>query len=90
MLNNLKIETYFSLKIKEILLEITKETDFIIKEIIVDFYLKGKTNKEVLNNYPISESSYYRLKNQILNLVYDFLIYYRYVSLKDILDEKIM
>ena len=62
-----------------------------IREIIwAEEDVKGRTDREVLSDIPISESSYYRYKRKFEEKLYELFIVDGYVSREEILKNKIM
>ena len=62
----------------------------LIREIIVDLYLRGKCDLEIITKIPMSESTYYRTKRSIEETLFQLFILDGDVSLIDILDAKIL
>ena len=63
------------------------ENNEIIKIIIKDHIYKGKSNKELVELLPVSESDYYRLKNQLIDKIYHLLILDNKVTRDEILND---
>ena len=63
------------------------EKDEIIKTIIKEHIYKGKSNKELIELLPVSESDYYRLKNQLIDKIYHLLILDNKVTRDEILND---
>ena len=63
------------------------ENNEIIKIIIKDHIYKGKSNKELVELLPVSESDYYRLKNQLIDKIYHLLILDNKVTRNEILND---
>lgn len=57
--------------------------------IINKFYFGGLTDKRILVDEPLSESSYYRLKRKLEESIYELLILYGYVSEDEILNQMV-
>ena len=75
-------------KIHSYLSEIYRyENDEVIKVIIKEHVYKGKQNKEVIELLPVSESDYYRLKNQLIDKIYHLLILDNKVTRDEILND---
>ena len=71
-------------KLKEYLNIVYEVNDEIVKQIIENNYLNKKTDKIVIQELPISEATYYRIKKEILNILYELFILDGYVDRKDI------
>lgn len=63
------------------------ENNEIIKGIIKEHIYKGKLNKDVIDLLPVSESDYYRLKNQLIDKIYHLLILDNKVTRDEILND---
>ena len=63
------------------------ENNEIIKIIIKEHIYKGKSNKELVELLPVSESDYYRLKNQLIDKIYHLLILDNKVTREEILND---
>ena len=63
------------------------ENNEIIKIIIKEHIYKGKSNKELVELLPVSESDYYRLKNQLIDKIYHLLILDNKVTRDEILND---
>ena len=63
------------------------ENNEIIKIIIKEHIYKGKSNKELVELLPVSESDYYRLKNQLIDKIYHLLILDNKVTRNEILND---
>ena len=75
-------------KIHSYLSEIYRyENEEVIKVIIKEHVYKGKQNKEVIELLPVSESDYYRLKNQLIDKIYHLLILDNKVTREEILND---
>ena len=75
-------------KIHSYLSEIYRhENDEVKKVIIKEHIYKGKQNKEVIELLPVSESDYYRLKNQLIDKIYHLLILDNKVTRDEILND---
>lgn len=77
-------------EIKAVLQTIMKtEGDVYIKKIIKENFLRGRKDKSLLMDLPITESSYYRIKRHIEEKVYELYIIKGYVTEEEILQNKI-
>ena len=56
---------------------------------IEESVIEGKTDKKVLRDLPLSESSYYRYKRKFENKLYALLIVAGFVTCEEILNAKI-
>ena len=65
------------------------EQDPIFSEMIKRSVLEGKSDRAVLQELPMSESSFYRQKRKFENKLYALYILVGYVSRNEILEEKI-
>ena len=65
------------------------ENDAIVKTIIKMNIRKRENDKRVLQNIAVSESTYYRLKRQIVEKIYNMYVILGEVKLKEILSEQI-
>ena len=69
---------------------IDQEKNDIFMRMINESVGLGRSDKEVIMDLPISESSYYRYKRKFEEKLYDIYIYTGNVSRQEILDAKIM
>ena len=69
---------------------IQAEEDVLLSETIEESVVKGRTDREVLSDIPISESSYYRYKRKFEEKLYELFIVDGYVSREEILKNVIM
>ena len=72
--------------IQEIILN---EKDEYFSKIIIDCYLKGRKDKSILSDNPISESTYYRWKRRFEDKIYQLFILEGVVSKNEIINNKI-
>ena len=75
-------------EIFDILKSIYEYGDWIVKRVIEENYFKDSNKKNPMNNLPISEATYYRIKQQIVDKVYSLLILKGYVKKEEILNVK--
>ena len=64
---------------------ITKARGKSVGKMLKLYFYEGKTDKEVMNRIPVSESTYYRWKYKLIDMLYSFLIYDGYVGKEEIL-----
>ena len=74
-------------EIFDILKSIHEYGDWIVKKVIEENYFKDSNKKNTMNNLPISEATYYRIKQQIVDKVYSLLILKGYVKKEEILND---
>ena len=73
--------------IKEV---INQEDDIYFSKVISDCYLKGKKDKIILSENPVSESTFYRWKRKFEEKLYELYILEGYVTKNEIIDNKIL
>ena len=66
------------------------EKDALLSEVIEKSVVAGKSDREVLSDMPISESSYYRNKGKFEEKLYELFIVDGYVSREEIIKNTIM
>ncbi len=66
------------------------EKDVVVTGIIQERYFRGKKDKTLLAELPVTESGYYRLKRRIEEKVYELLIEAGAVTKEEILNNKII
>ena len=69
---------------------IENEEDIYFTKIIIDSYVKGKNDKVILVENPISESTFYRWKRKFEEKLYELYIAEGLVSKEEIIDNKIV
>lgn len=67
----------------------TEEDEYFTK-IMIDSYVKGKSDKAILAENPISESTFYRWKRKVEEKLYELYIAEGLVSKDEIMDNKIL
>ena len=79
------------IKLKQFLKEIYEyEKDTLIRSFIYLSYIEGLSNQAVINKLPISESSFYRIKHNLINKIFDLYILENKVNKNEILNESIL
>ena len=73
--------------IKEV---VSNEQDTYFSKAITDCYIRGKKDKSILSENPISESTYYRWKRKFEDKIYELCILEGLVSKKEIIQDKIL
>ena len=68
---------------------INNENDPLFTDMIRKSVVLGKTDRKVLQELPLSESSYYRYKHKFENRLYELFIVSGYVTREEILSTKI-
>ncbi len=77
--------------LEEFITEVVEsEEDAYFSKIILDCYVKGKKDKVILSEYPISESTFYRWKRSFEEKVYELYIAAGFVSKSEIIENKIL
>lgn len=71
-------------KLEEYLNIIYAANDEVVKEIIKKYYFSNIPDKYVIKDLPISEATYYRIKKEILNILYELYVLDGYVKQDDI------
>lgn len=74
----INLNTYFDL--------IDNNCDELIKDIVKLSFRKGIKDKKILSILPITEASYYRIKKDILNFIFELFILDGYVSEEEIIE----
>ena len=64
---------------------IKKATGKTLGKVLRLYFYDGKNDRQILNQIPISESTYYRWKNKFIDILYSFLISDGYVTKEEIL-----
>lgn len=78
-------------KLPEYIREIVQaEGDSLLSETIEESVVKGRTDRELLSDMPVSESGYYRYKRKFEEKLYELFIADGYVSREEIIKNKIM
>lgn len=76
-------------KLPEFLILIEDSENHIIRQIIKQSIKRGEKDKKVLCSIPVSESTYYRWKRQIVDKIYELYILSNDVTEEEILSERI-
>lgn len=76
-------------KLPEYLGMLERAESVIVKDIIEENIRKGKSDQKVLQLLPVSESTYYRWKKQILDKIYELYILSNDITAEEILSERI-
>lgn len=69
---------------------INQEDDKYFSKVMIDCYMKGKKDRIILLENPISESTFYRWKRKFEEKLYELYILEGYVSKTEIIDNKIL
>ena len=62
----------------------TEECDC-TKQILSEVIISGRRDKDVMYRLPVSESTYFRLKKELINKIYDMFIYYGFATKEEVL-----
>jgi hypothetical protein len=65
------------------------ETEPLVIRMITSKIIKGYTDRMTLKELPLSESTYYRWKQKLIEKIYEWFIYFGEVSKEEILRESI-
>ncbi len=67
-----------------------KENDLVLKKMIKLNVVYGKSDVNIVSQYPVERSYYYRFKSAFIDKIYHCCILNNLVSLEEILSEKII
>ena len=69
------------------LIALYDNSDWVTKKIINDSYFNNTDDRNIFSTLPISEATYYRIKQQIVNKIFSLLILEGFVSYEEILKD---